>query len=246
MKAAKTIDETNKFEPVEKTIIQGYVKKYIFSDEKMDFGKYLNNLEINPFDRIFITINEGNYFWNDFYKMPLNTYINICGQDYQDSGKDNKVTITINQKTYPCKTCSYNNHSSLCKLLIQRDCTAEFNGIDFIEFINPPNDLCPGGGAKGIFTLCEDNNRLYFLRTNSKISSSPFINIFFLSVSKIFFGHTSFSKNTQSKNQKITVVGTDAGWNFKGHKAIVSCDYVTLDQFCSFDKNNKRIEYLCD
>ena len=54
MKAAKTIDETNKFEPVEKTIIQGYVKKYIFSDEKMDFGKYLNNLEINPFDRILL------------------------------------------------------------------------------------------------------------------------------------------------------------------------------------------------
>ena len=94
--------------------------------------------------------------------------------------------------------------------------------------------------------LQEDNSRLYFLNTDSLISSSPFINLFFLSVGKIFFGHTRFRKNPLSKHLKINIVGTDAGWNFKGHKAIVSCDYVTLDSYCFFDKNNKRIEYLSD
>lgn len=246
MQTTKEKKETNNIEPYEKLIIQGYEKKYIFSDEKMDFGKYLNSLEIKSFDRIFIKIKEGNYFWNELYKMPLNTYINICGENYSDKGTNNKVTFTINQRTYPCQTCTYNNHSSLVKLLIQRDCIAEFNGIDFIEFINPPQDLCPGGCAKGVFVLYQDNSRLYFLCTNSKISSSPFINVLFLGVGKIFFGHTNFSRNIQSKNEKINIVGTDAGWNFKGNKAIVSCDYVSLDKFCSFDKENKRIEYLCD
>lgn len=130
--------------------------------------------------------------------------------------------------------------------MIRRDTTVEIKGINFIESISPPNNLCPSGGAKGVFVLFGDNTRFYFLYTYSKISSSPFINVFFLSVGKIFFGHTTFIKNPFSKNEKIIIVGTDAGWNFKGHKAIVSCDYVTLDRYCSFDKNNKRIEYLCD
>ena len=212
----------------------------------MDFGNYLKSLEIKAYDRIFIIIKEGNYFWNELYMTPQNAYINIYGENSQDNGEYNKVTITINQETYPCKVCSLNNHSSLTNLYIQRDCTVELIGINFIESISPPNNLCPSGGARGVFVLYEDNSRLYFLRTYSKISSSPFINLFFLSVGKIFFGHTRFSKNPLSKNEQITIVGTDAGWNFIGHKAIVSCDYVTLDRYCSFDKNNKRIENLCD
>ena len=245
MESAEPIKE-NSLKEISSKLFQSYEKKYIFSDQKMDFGKYLKSIEINTFDRIFITIKEGNYFWNEYYKMPQNTYINISGENYNNKGENNKVTITINQETYPCNSCTLNNHFSLTKLLIQRDCTTEFNGIDFIEFINPPKNLCPGGGSKGVFVLYEDNSRLYFLRTNSKISTSPFINVYYLGVGKIFFGHTTFSKNTQSKNEKIIIVDTNAGWNFKGHKAIVSCDYVYLDQYCSFDKNNKRIEYLCD
>ena len=213
----------------------------------MDFEKYLNSLEINEFDRIFITIKKGNYFWNELYKVPQNTFINIMGENYNSYGyENNKVTIRINQETYPCNTCSLNNHSSITKLYIRRDCTVELKGINFIESIYPPSNLCPSGAARGVIVLQDDNCRLYFLNSDSQISSSPFINLFFLSVGKIFFGHTRFRQNTLSKYIVITIVGTDAGWNFKGHKAIVSCDYVTLGSYCSFDKNNKRIEYLCD
>ena len=61
MESAEPIKE-NSLKEISSKLIQSYEKKYIFSDQKMDFGKYLKSIEINTFDRIFITIKERKLF----------------------------------------------------------------------------------------------------------------------------------------------------------------------------------------
>ena len=95
-----------------------------------------------------------------------------------------------------------------------------------------------------VFILAEDNARFYFLRTIAKISSSPFINVYGQGIGKVIFGHSHFSRNTNSNNKDILIVGTIAGWALGGNKAVVCTDLVTKDEFCIFDKNNNRIEYI--
>jgi len=95
-------------------------------------------MEINTYDKIYITIKNGNYFWNELYTIPESVYVLMIGEKYPSGGKygnDNKVKITINQPTKLCGTCTYNNHISYVKLIIFRDSTFEIRIIDFIENI---------------------------------------------------------------------------------------------------------------
>lgn len=126
-----------------------------------------------------IIIKEGNYFWNEFYETPENVYILFIYDIYDGNtyGTNNKVKIKIDKPTKPCNACSYNNHQSYTKLRIKRDATVEFRMIDFMENVEIKEGLCPGGSAKSIIALTNDNSRLFLLECTCEISCSPFINV---------------------------------------------------------------------
>ena len=229
--------------PDSEITLQPKIKRYTFSKESMDFGEYLNLLDIKPYDKVTVVIKKGFYYWNEIYSMPQNSELNIIGENATHDGSKNIVSITVNKETYKC-FCDTKNHVSLTKLIIKRDCVVFLNCIDFYEFIRPGLNICKSGIGKGIFVLLEDNARFYFLRTYAKISSSPFINVYGQGIGKVIFGHSHFSRNTNSQNKDIIIVGTEVGWALGGNKAFVSCDLVTRDEFCIFNKNNNRIEYI--
>ena len=206
-------------------------------------------MEINTYDKVYITIKNGNYFWNELYKIPENVYIYMAGDNYPPGGsfgKDNKVKIIINQPTKPCETCTYNNHISYVKLIISRDSTFEIRIIDFIENIPTiKNDLCPGGSAFGILSLVGDNSRLYLLESSHSISCSPFVNGIYFGFQKVFLGNISFSKDINSDKDKIYIVGNKKGWN-SGSKIDIYCWHIMLDKFCViFDEKNENKNIEC-
>jgi hypothetical protein len=216
-------------------------------------------MKIEKYDNVYILMKEGNYFWNELFSTPENVYIQFIYEehfnkykhlstfDYFDSDdKINKVKIIIDKPTYPCQTCTYNNHVSFTKLRIMRDSTVEFRMIDFVENIEINNNLCPGGSAQSIFTLINDNSRLFLLESTCYISCSPFINVLYSNPGKIFFGHTHFYKNEKSNKNKIFVVGANRGWNWGG-KANIHSSFSNLDNFCVlYDEKNKNIESYMD
>ena len=212
-------------------------------------------MKIEKYDNVYILMKEGNYFWNELFSTPENVYIQFIYEehfnkykhlstfDYFDSDdKINKVKIIIDKPTYPCQTCTYNNHVSFTKLRIMRDSTVEFRMIDFVENIEINNNLCPGGTAQSVFTLFKDNSRLIIRENVYKISCSPFINVLFLNFGKILITDTKFNKNEKCEKNKIFIIGVNKGWN-RGGRAYIYYDRTNLDNFCSFyDENNKNIE----
>ena len=205
-------------------------------------------MKIEIYDRVYITIKEGNYFWNEYFSTPECVYISFIYDKYDcnSNGKNNKVKIIIDKPTKPCQTCSYNNHVAFTKLVIHRDATVEFRMIDFIENIEIKNNLCPGGRALSIFSLNNDNSRLFLLRSSCYISCSPFINVSYINFGKIFFGNTHFYKNEKSNKNKIFVVGANRGWDWGG-KANIYSSFSNLDNFCLlYDEKNKNIESYMD
>ena len=246
------IDEEKKFLTKSIKLIEGKKKEFIISDNKIDIGTYLNMMEINIYDKVYITIKNGNYFWNELYTIPEDVYISMVGENYPPSGKygkDNKVKITVNQPTKPCGTCTYNNHISYVKLIISRDSTFEMRIIDFIEYIPTiKNGLCSGGSALGIISLVGDNSRLYLLESSHSITCSPFVNGIYIGFQKVFLGNISFIKNINSDKDKIYIVGNKKGWNW-GSKIDIYCCNIELDKFCFiFDEKNgnKNIECFKD
>ncbi len=71
------IDEEKKFLTKSIKLIEGKKKEFIISDNKIDIGTYLNMMEINIYDKVYITIKNGNYFLNELYRIPENVYIYI-------------------------------------------------------------------------------------------------------------------------------------------------------------------------
>ena len=140
---------------------------------------------------------KGFYYWNELYVMPQNSELNVIREGATHDGSKNSVSITINKESFKC-FCDTKNHVSLYKLIIKRDWVAFFNCIDFYEYIRPGLSICKSGFGKGIFILSEDNARFYFLRTIAKINSSPFINVYGQGIGKVIFGHSHFSRNTNS------------------------------------------------
>lgn len=246
------IDESKKFIIKSIKLIEGRKKEFIISDNKIDIGTYLKMMEINTYDKVYINIKNGNYFWNELYTIPENVYINMIGENYPPGGtygKDNKVKITINRPTKSCGTCTYNNHISYVKLIISRDSTFEIRIIDFIEYIPEiKKELCPGGSAFGIISLVGDNSRLYLLEGSHNITCSPFVNGIYSGFQKVFLWNVSFSKEINSDKDKIYIVGNKRGWNVGSKIDIYHCN-IELDKFCLiFDEKNgnKNIECFKD
>ena len=244
------IEEKDKYQPLSVKLLQGYEKKYEISEENTDIGEFLNKIKINIYDRIIILIKNGNYFWNKYYETPESVYILIFGEhfDYYSPTKNNiKITVKIDQLTNPCNACSLNNHLSYTKLKILRDSTVEIIGIDFIENINPINEkLCPGGSGRSVFALLGDNNRLYLCENSINFTCSPFINVLFFGIGKVFFHNTYFIKNPKCEKEKVFVVGAINGWN-AGAKAFIYSRQIRLDKDCLlFNKDDKSqyIEYV--
>ena len=214
----------------------------------------MNKIKINIYDRIIILIKNGNYFWNKYYETPESVYILIVGEhfdggyyNYSPTKNNIKITVKINQLTNPCNACSYNSHLSYTKLKILRDSTVEIIGIDFIECINPINEnLCPGGSARCVFSLFGDNNRLYLCENSISFGCSPFINVLFFGIGKVFFHDTAFTKNPKCDKEKVFVVGSINGWN-AGAKAFIYSRYISLDKSCLLfneDDKNQYFEYV--
>jgi len=248
------IEEKDKYQPLSVKLLQGYEKKYEISEENTDIGEFLNKIKINIYDRIIILIKNGNYFWNKYYETPESVYILIFGEHfdrgyyYYSPTKNNiKITVKIDQLTNPCNACSHNNHLSYTKLKILRDSTVEIIGIDFIENINPINEkLCPGGSGRSVFALFGDNNRLYLCENSINFTCSPFINVLFFGIGKVFFHNTYFIKNPKCEKEKVFVVGAINGWN-AGAKAFIYSRQIRLDKDCLlFNKDDKSqyIEYV--
>lgn len=244
-------EEKDKYKPLSMKLIQGYEKRYEISDENIDIGDFLNKIRINKYDRIIIIIKNGNYFWNVYYETPESVYILIVGEHfdigyyYYSPTKNNiKITVKINQLTNPCNACSLNNHLSYTKLKILRDSTIEIIGIDFIEDIKPiNNNLCPGGSAKSVFSLFGDNNRLYLCENSISFSCSPFINVLFFGIGKVFFHDTSFIKNQKCDKEKVYVVGSINGWN-AGAKAFIYSRQINMDKSCLLFNENDKNQYF--
>ena len=162
---------------------------YELSDKNMDIGERLNKLNIKPYQKIEILLKEGTYTWNKHYIMPKKSYISLYGEDYKDGGINNKVTIMINKESID------NEYSTLAKLTISQDSTAEIQGIDFIEQINRTKSIHPH--LKGIIQMNGDNSRLYFAQTQTRLSNSPFIHIQGWTLARIIFGYSHFYKNVK-------------------------------------------------
>ena len=85
-------------QPNSTTIYQFEEKSFTLSPNTYDIGTYLKLLNIKPFQKINIKLLEGNYVWNENYVTPENTTIYMVGDKYQNGGRNNVVSIVINQK----------------------------------------------------------------------------------------------------------------------------------------------------
>ena len=215
---------------------------YELSPNIVDIGKILKDLNIRPYQRINIKLKQGIYQWNEYFVMPEKSYISLEGEEYKDGGKNNKVTIIINNETeYERYNVKYSNP---VKLAITEDSTAKIIGIDFIEQMEKTKANDPH--FMGIIELRGDNSRLYFAQTITQLSNSPFIHISGWTLGRIIFGYSHFHKSPKSKEKKISILSTETGWGWGGSKAIVTLpkSYYTPNEECFFDKENNNIEFI--
>ena len=225
-----------------KGIIKDHNKKYFFDNKTMDLGVFLKELKIKPYDKVIINIKKGSYNWNELYEMPQYSEISLYGEGPTYSGDINCVSINFTKDTEKC-FCSAKEHFSLTKLILKKECLFYFNCIDLYENITPPEKLCKSGFGKSLFILAEDNSNIYFLRSNAKISSSPFINVVGLGISKITLERTKLKKEENSKNKNVTIVGTIAEGSLRENKAVVNSSFLDKDEFCVFDEKDSKIQY---
>ena len=227
--------------------------KYELSNTKIDIGQALKDLNIQPYQKIQITLKRGVYQWNKYYRMPTRSelllYGDTEGQDF-DGGKKNIVKILIN-KECECdrkkmfgQDDMFGNISGYisCKLIIPTDSSADIQFIDFIESTNRTSVNPHFIG--GVFELDGDNSRLYFAQTQSEISNTPFIHLHDWAVSRIIFGNTYLTKFPESKNNKIEIISTAQAFGWGGSKAIVSKPGLHFNDDFILDTKNNHIELI--
>lgn len=73
-------------------------KHYTLSTNYYDIGDYLEKLKIQQYQSIFITLKGGSYLWEKLYKMPYNSKLILTGENFQNGGKSNKVSILMGEK----------------------------------------------------------------------------------------------------------------------------------------------------
>jgi len=214
-------------------------KIYFFFDEKMDFGIFLNKIEMNTYDKIIIKVKKGKYFWNEPFTTPCRVDINISDENYHEE--------RINQISFYIKTnskCCHKNHSSYAKLMV-RYSSVNFSQIDIFENEEKiKSGLCGGASSKSVFIVEGDDSKLSFYFCHLLVSSSPFINIWAPGIEKIIFDYASIRKHEKSENEKIIIVKNDEGWNSGGQKGMVFIHDLHLDDFCFFEIQNDKIEYI--
>ena len=91
--------------------------------------------------------------------------------------------------------------------------------------------------------MTEDSSNIFFLSSNAKISSSPFINVVGLGISKATFERTKIKKDENSRNKDIIIVWTIVEGDLRENKAIVNNSFLDKDEFCIFDEKNNKIQY---
>lgn len=232
-------------QPVSTTIYQVEEKCYVLEPNTYDIGKYLNLLKIKPFQKINITLKEGNYSWDENYITPEDCTISLNGENYKNGGRDNKVTILINKKN--TKIYEGKEYAVKSRLQILFHSYFSLTGIDIIEKINDSRDNYGSSDGIGVFNLCGRNGSepVFCLKFGCfEVSSSPFINIQGNNIKgRIIFNYSYFNRNTFSNIHEIVIVDTNSGWNGKGSMAEVSLTLTNLSQGCKFLTNNKSIIY---
>ena len=91
--------------------------------------------------------------------------------------------------------------------------------------------------------MTEDSSNIFFLSSNAKISSSPFINVVGLGISKATFERTKIKKDENSRKKDIIIVWTIVEGDLRENKAIVNNSFLDKDEFCIFDEKNNKIQY---
>ena len=91
--------------------------------------------------------------------------------------------------------------------------------------------------------MTEDSSNIFFLSSNAKINSSPFINVVGLGISKATFERTKIKKDENSRNKDIIIVWTIVEGDLRENKAIVNNSFLDKDEFCIFAEKNNKIQY---
>lgn len=209
-------------------------KSYTLSPNTYDIGTYLNLLKITPYQKINITLKEGNYTWNENYCTPEHTDIYMIGEKFKNGGTQNVVTILINQKgtrvTDAGKECAYNS-----KLQV-RNSFFSITGIDIIEKINDTREKYGCSSTIGVFNLngSQGSTPVFCLTFGRfEISSSPFINVQGNNVfGKVALNYSHFKKNSFANEKEISIIDTNSGWNGRGSVVNVSKTLITLAEGC--------------
>lgn len=214
-------------------------RNYILSNPSYDIGEYLEKINIKSFQIITITLKKGIYKWDKLYSTPESCKIYLIGEDFENGGTNNKVTIVMTEKSV--YTYENKKYSENVRLKINDDSKVVIEGIDLIEKINDSRELTPRSPNIGVFTV---NNSVFQLKQcRVEMSTSPFINFQAISIGKVIFGHTWFVRNPFANKEKICIVGTKTGWDFRGNKGYVSTSFTHVNNDCFFEKNPK-IEYI--
>ena len=116
------------------TVYKFEEKSFTLSPNTYDIGTYLKLLNIKPFQKINIKLKEGNYVWNENYVTPENTTIYMVGEKYQNGGRNNVVSIIINQKN--TKVYKGKDYAVNSRLQVTFNSFFSICGIDIIEKIN--------------------------------------------------------------------------------------------------------------
>ena len=210
-------------------------KHYTLSTNYYDIGDYLEKLKIQQYQSIFITLKGGSYLWEKLYKMPYNSKLILTGENYQNGGKSNKVSILMGEKhSSIINKEEYRNNT---RLIIQGGCTCKIEGINFFIKMNDNKRMSRDPLNIGIFTLM--NGVLYLTQGMIESADSPIINVPGQSIAKIYFGHTFFDRNPMSFNNEIQVVETLVGYGFSGNKVFVSKSHTHLGNGCILKSSNK-------
>ena len=148
-------------------------KVYFFSDENMDFGLFLNKIEMNTYDKIIIKVKKGKYFWDEPFFTPHWVDITITDENYHEE-RINHISFYIKNNS----KCCHKKHSSYEKLMIKYS-SVHFGQIDIIENEEKiKSGLCGGASSPSVFILDGDDSELSFYLCHLTVST---ITQFFIS-----------------------------------------------------------------
>ena len=231
--------------PISEKIYQIKEKNYEFSNANYDIGDYLKLLNIQPYEIIKILIKSGIYKWDKEYHLPEGVKLTIIGQNYQNGGKNNTVTIFMSEKHSDYDNDLNKEFSAKNRLNIGSDSRVEISGINFIEKINDLRAVSTRSTKVGIFSLYGRNSIFALQQCSNELSTSPFINVASSSIGTVFINaHVFFSKNIEAQQNEIFIVDSNTSMNSEGNKAIVitSIYNTHLGEGCYFKKKD-NIEY---